>query len=95
MTHLWNWSSLVMCQKLELVLFFFTTILMAVRNQLPNVSKTLTDTQCRYMYSQIHKEALAVVFARKKFQQFLYGRHFILVMDIKLLALLALFGPSK
>ena len=56
-----------------------------------NVSKTLTDTQCRY--SQIHKEALAVVFALKKFHQFLYERHFILVADHK--PLLALFKPSK
>ena len=28
-----------------------------------NVSKTLSDMQCRYMYSQIHKEALPVGFA--------------------------------
>jgi hypothetical protein len=41
-----------------------------------NVSKTLTDTQRRY--SQIQKEALAIVFALKKFHQFLYGRNFIL-----------------
>ena len=52
-----------------------------------DISKTLTDTQGRN--SQIHKEALAVVFALKKFHQFLYGRHFILVMDRK--PLLALF----
>ena len=44
-------------------------------------------------YSQILKEALAVDFALKKFHQFLYGRHLILVMDHK--PLLALFGPSK
>ena len=34
-----------------------------------NVSRTLTDAQCRY--SQIHKEALAVVFVFKKFHEFL------------------------
>ena len=56
-----------------------------------NVSKTLTDTQRRY--SQIQKEALAIVFALKKFHQFLYGRNFILVTDHK--PLLALFGPNK
>ena len=55
------------------------------------ISKTLTDTQCGY--SQIDKEALAVVFALKKFHQFLFGRHFILVKDHK--PLLVLFGPSK
>ena len=56
-----------------------------------NVSKTLTDTQRRY--SQIQKEALAIVFALKNFHQFLYGRNFILVTDHK--PLLALFGPNK
>lgn len=46
-----------------------------------NVLKTLSDTQWRY--SQIQKEALAIVFALKKFRQFLYGRNFILVTDHK------------
>ena len=56
-----------------------------------NVSKTLSDTQRRY--SQIQKEALAIVFALHKFHQFLYGRQFILVTDHK--PLLSLFGPNK
>ena len=56
-----------------------------------NVSKSLTDAQRNY--SQIQKEALAIVFALKKFHQFLYGRRFILVTDHK--PLLALFGPTK
>jgi len=56
-----------------------------------NVSKTLTETQRHY--SQIQKEALAIVFGLNKFHQFLYGRKFILVTDHK--PLLALFGPSK
>ena len=56
-----------------------------------NVSKTLTDTQRRY--SQIQKEALAIVFALHKFHQFLYGRRFILVTDHK--PLTSLFGPTK
>ena len=56
-----------------------------------NVSKTLTPTQRRY--SQIHKEALAVIFGLKKFHQFLYGRKFILVTDHK--PLLSLFNPSS
>ena len=43
-----------------------------------NVSKTLTPSQHRY--SQIQKEVLAVVFGLKKFNQFLYGRKFVLVM---------------
>eukprot|EP00731_Ephydatia_muelleri_P003019 Em0001g3019a len=49
-----------------------------------NASKTL---------SQIQKEALAIVFALRKFHQFLYGRPFILITDHK--PLLALFGPTK
>lgn len=56
-----------------------------------NVSKTLSDTQRRY--SQIQKEALAIVFALHKFHQYLYGRQFILVTDHK--PLLSLFGPNK
>ena len=56
-----------------------------------NMSKTLDDTQRKY--SQIQKEALAIVFAQRKFHQFLYGRKFILVTDHK--PLLALFGPTK
>ena len=46
-----------------------------------DVSKTLTDTQCHY--SQIQKEALAVIYGPKKFHQFLYGRNFILIVDHK------------
>jgi len=56
-----------------------------------NISKTLTTTQRNY--SQIQKEALAIVFALHKFHQFLYGRKFILVTDHK--PLTSLFGPSK
>ena len=59
--------------------------------QIANVSKTLTETQRRY--SQIQKEALAIIFALKKFHQFLYGRSFILVTDHK--PLIALFGPHR
>ena len=56
-----------------------------------NMSKTLTATQRRY--SQIQKEALAVVYGLKNFHQFLYGCKFFLVTDHK--PLLALFGPAK
>ena len=40
-----------------------------------NVSKTLNETQRRY--SQIYREAFAVIFALRRFHQFLYGRHFV------------------
>ena len=56
-----------------------------------NVSKTLTA--CQRKYSQIQKEALAIVFALRKFHQFLYGRHFTIVTDHR--PLLALFGPTN
>lgn len=56
-----------------------------------NASKTLSPTQRKY--SQIHKEALAIIFALSKFHQFLYGRKFIVVTDHK--PLLSLFSPDK
>ena len=54
-------------------------------------SKTLTDTQKKY--GQIQKEALAIIFALKKFHQFLYGRKFTVVTDHK--ALTSMFAPNK
>ena len=56
-----------------------------------NVSKVLTESQRNY--SQIQKEALAIIFALKKFYQFLYGRRFILVTDHR--PLVAMFAPGK
>ena len=56
-----------------------------------NVSKLLTSSQQNY--SQIQKEALAIVSALKKIFQYLFGRTFILVTDHK--PLLALFGSDK
>ena len=50
--------------------------------------KTLSPTQKGY--SQIHKEALSIIFGLSKFYQYLYGQHFILFTDHK--PLTAIFG---
>ena len=56
-----------------------------------NVSKTLSKSQRNY--SQIQKEALALIFALKNFYDFLFGRKFILVTDHK--PLIAMIGLHK
>lgn len=54
-------------------------------------SKTLNSTQCKY--SQIEKEALAIIFGVTRFHQYIYGRHFELTTDHQ--ALTTLFHPHK
>jgi len=56
-----------------------------------NVSKTLTRSQRNY--SKIQKEAMAIVYALKKFYHYLFGWRLIIVTDHK--PLLMLFGPEK
>ena len=52
------------------------------------ISSTLSKTEKNY--SQIEKEGVAIIFAVKKFHQFIYGRHFTFQTDDKpLLGLLA------
>ena len=61
------------------------------KRPIANASKTLTESQRKY--SQIQKEALAIVLALRKYHQYLYGRKFILVINHK--PLLSVFSTTK
>ena len=54
-------------------------------------SRTLTKAESNY--SNLEREALAVIFGMKKFHQYLYGRQFILETDHKPLE--SLFNEKK
>lgn len=54
-------------------------------------SRSLAPAETKY--SQLDKEGLAIIFAIKKFQQYLFARHFEIVTDHK--PLLTVFAPDK
>lgn len=54
-------------------------------------SKTLNAAEKNY--SQVDKEALAIIFGINKFNNFLWGRQFIIKCDCK--PLVSIFGPKK
>lgn len=54
-------------------------------------SRTLNETQQRY--SQVDREAFAIIFGVQKFYQYVYGRKFTLITDNK--AISQIFSPNK
>ena len=91
MTHLFRWVYLVTPQNAELERYYFIALQTEASVRFSIFPKILSATQRRY--SQIQKEALSLVYALKKFHQFLYGRKFIVVTDHK--PLVTLFAPDK
>jgi len=62
-----------------------------IETPIAHATKTLTETQ--QSYSQIEREALAIIFGVKKFRQFLSGHKFCLTTDHK--PLVAIFFSRK
>jgi len=54
-------------------------------------SQTLNSAELNY--SQVDKEALAIIYGVNKFNKFLWGSHFIIRCDCK--PLVSIFGPKK
>ena len=59
----------------------------------PIAFASCTFTKCQFNYSQLEKEAFSIIFALKKFHQFLAGLSFTIITDHR--PLLSLFAPDK
>ena len=57
-----------------------------------NTERPIANASTHKRYPQIQKEALSIIFALKKFHQFLYCRKVILVTEHK--PLISIFGPN-
>jgi hypothetical protein len=75
----------------ELEQLFYTDSLTEQKKADAHAGRALT--QAEKNYGQIEKEALALVFAVRKFHRFVYGRRFTLLTDHK--PLLSVFGSKK
>ena len=64
---------------MELAQFFLHTMEDKQERPVAYVSRTLSPAEKRY--SQLEKEALAIVYAVKKFHRYVYGRHFEIESD--------------
>ena len=49
--------------------------------ELPIAFTSRTSASAEKRYSQLEKEALAIIFAVRKFHDYIYGRHFTLYSD--------------
>lgn len=59
----------------------------------PVLFASSTLSQAEQNYSQLHREALAIIFAVKKFHKYIYGKHFVIQSDHQ--PLREIFNPTR